>query len=81
MSDKKIVLTKAHLKALARYELDFADLAPGADSFDIIEDIFTLQETYQYTLRDLYAALGNLIEKDPSGDEFADNWFYPIRQL
>ncbi|MCF0150022.1 MAG: sel1 repeat family protein [Firmicutes bacterium] len=81
MSDKKIVLTKAHLKALARYELDFADLAPGADSFDIIEDIFTLQETYQYTLRDLYAALGNLIEKDPSGEEFAENWFYPIRQL
>ena len=33
------------------------------------------------TLEDLYVALKNMLEKNPTVHDFGENWYYPLTQL
>lgn len=79
MNEKKILLTAAQLQALVRYEMTFAQWMNGADHPDDI--VFTADEPYTFTLRDLGCALEKLNEIRPTCDTLCSEWYAPICDL
>lgn len=79
MNEKKILLTSVQLRALVRYEMTFAQWMNGADHPD--EIVFTAEEPYTFTLRDLGCALEKLNEIRPACDTLCSEWYAPIRDL
>ena len=78
MSEKPITILPAQMRALVRYEETF-DKYKNASGFD--ESILAFPERYRMTLEDLYAAVRNMLEKDPTVKEFGDYWYYPLSKL
>ena len=78
MSDKEVIVTLEQMRAIARYELNFLQIAKanGAKSLDLV-----FPDRYSYSLDDLYAALKNIADKDPTVGEFYDNWYHPIAEI
>lgn len=78
MSNSTVPIRPEQMKALARYEETFDRYIELPDSED---DSLIFPGKYQMTLDDLYAALRNLLEKDPTAGEFGDLWFYPLSRF
>lgn len=78
MSERTITIMPAQMRALARYEETF-DKYTGESDFD--EGELTFPEKYQMTLDDLYAAIKNMLEKNPTVQEFGEYWYYPLSEL
>lgn len=81
MNGNKTIMQQEQLKAIARYEAAFTDIFPLPDECDEIEELFDVQDNYQYTLEDLHVAVKNILEKNPTVKELAWNWFYPVSYL
>lgn len=77
MSENKIIIMPAQMKVLARYEDTFARYT-GQD--DIEEYKFEFAGEYKITLEDLYQAVLNMLEKNPTVEEFGKYWYYPITE-
>ena len=78
MSERPVTIMSVQMKALARYEETF-DKYIDAEAFD--EGKLAFPEKYQMTLEDLYAAVSNILEKDPTVEEFGKYWYYPLSVL
>lgn len=78
MSERPITIMSVQMKALARYEETFDKYMDEAE-FD--EGTLAFPEKYQMTLEDLYAAVRNMLEKDPTVGEFGKYWYYPLSRL
>lgn len=78
---EKVLLLPEQMRAIARYETDFAELAGLPEDYDEITDYVEVREHYQYTLEDLREALRNLIEKNPTVGEFSNFWLFPLWEL
>ena len=72
MADNTIIITKDQMRQIARYELTFKEILDGMD-FDDAE--ISCPEVYSFTLEDLYQALRNLKEADPTVHNFGDTGF------
>lgn len=81
MGEEKIVLSREQLRQIARYELSFDKLVPLPERYEDIRDFVELPEAYSYTLKDLYAAVMNLLEENPAVEDYINYWYYPITQI
>jgi len=81
MNENKAILQPDQMRAIARYEVTFTDIIPLPDDYDDIEDFVDVQCRYLFTLEDLYIALKNLAEKNPTIKDFGEGWYYPLSHL
>ena len=77
MSENRLTIDPGQMRALARYEITFDQLVEG----DRSEEEFVFSEMYRMTLDDLCAVVRNVLEKDPTVDQFARNWLYPMTEM
>ena len=77
MSDNKITIMPAQMKAIARYEDTFAAFM-GSDRTGSYN--FEFGGEYKMTLEDLYTAVVNMLEKNPTVEEFGNCWYYPLTE-
>ena len=78
MSEGTIVIMPEQMKALARYEATFDQYIKDSE---IDDGQISFPEKYMMTLEDLYVALKNMLEKNPTVHDFGENWYYPLTQL
>ncbi len=76
-SERKIILNREQAREIARYEKTFMDYCEDPED----ELSVSFEEPYQYTLEDLAEAVANIRRKNPTVEQFGENWFYPIETL
>ena len=78
MSDESVNISLEQMKALARYEITFDQLAKMSE----IEDgKLMFPDYYKFTLEDLYIALKNIVKTNPTVSDFGEYWYYPLTNL
>ena len=75
--ERNVRLNKVQAREIARYEKTFMDYCEDPED----ELHVTFEEPYQYILEDLAEAVANIRKKNPTVEEFGENWFYPIETL
>ena len=76
-SEREIILNREQAREIARYEKTFMDYCEDPED----ELSVSFEEPYQYTLEDLAEAVANIRKKNPTVEQFGENWFYPIETL
>ena len=78
ITEKKFTILPEQMRALARYEDTFEKYMEDGQ-FPKTNLVFP--EKYQMTLEDLYFALKNILEREPTDRDLLEYWFSPLCEM